>query len=128
MQSLSNTLINSRDFRLEYSIKLAQFRYGKELTKKIVKLTNVWVKIYIYFFKFFKENLFDFDENDLELKRVLCRRNIIIEDLKDLLSGSRIVAKKDPEPEGLYDQATVLELIQPETFESPTVQGMMIVK
>ena len=72
--------------------------------------------------------MFDFDENDLELKRVLCRRNIIIEDLKDLLSGSRIVAKKDPEPEGLYDQATVLELIQPETFESPTVQGMMIVK
>ena len=102
-------------------INLDDFDYVKGLM-------TLSVKSYKYYFPTFQENMFAFDETDVGLKRILNRKQILIEDLKDLLNGSRISPKIKQDPEGLYDQATVLELIQPATFESPTEKGLMTVK
>jgi len=76
--------------------------------------------------KHFQSQKFDFDETNGDLLKCLFKKDITIEDFKKHLNGTWV--KPAEEDEGIFDKASALELIQPDSYESPTSRGYLKIK
>ena len=69
--------------------------------------------------------MFDFDPSNFELQKIVEKRGIIMDELKSYIDGKKNLAMMKDLSNDKYDKASVLELIPPDQFESPTQRGLL---
>ena len=69
--------------------------------------------------------MFDFDPSNVELQKIVEKRGIAMDDLKSYIDGKNNLAMMKDLSNANYDKASILDLIPPDQFESPTQRGLL---
>jgi hypothetical protein len=69
--------------------------------------------------------MFDFDPSNIELQKIVDKRGIAMDELKSYIDGSKNLSMMKDLSNEKYDKASILELIPPDQFESPTRIGLL---